>query len=180
MPQLVKHYALNRDTYAYATTVAPGYINVNIPGLQIVHYLITENNVPYFLSTLPDEVDGTPFVVPETEGEGMKVITQAEWDLEIQNFDNRQLEKRYQIIRNIRNEILKITDWIVIKAKEQEENLSLEFKTWRQNLRDIPNNNQFPTSFPTIPVELQNNQELEELYNQFYQIYQIDMINEPS
>jgi hypothetical protein len=48
--------------------------------------------------------------------------------------DERTLEQ----IRNTRDNLLNETDWKVIKASEQGEDLSEEFKTWRQNLRDIP------------------------------------------
>jgi len=34
--------------------------------------------------------------------------------------------------------LLNQTDWKIIKASEQGEELSEEFKTWRQNLRDVP------------------------------------------
>jgi hypothetical protein len=48
--------------------------------------------------------------------------------------DERTLEQ----IRNIRDNLLNKTDWKIIKASEQGEELSEEFKTWRQNLRDVP------------------------------------------
>ena len=47
-------------------------------------------------------------------------------------------ERALEQIRNIRDNLLNQTDWKVIKASEQGEELSEEFKTWRQNLRDIP------------------------------------------
>jgi len=46
----------------------------------------------------------------------------------------RQLAK----IREIRNRKLTETDWKVTSAKEQGTNLTTSFKTWRDNLRNIP------------------------------------------
>jgi hypothetical protein len=110
--------------------------------------------------------------------EGLKIITQQEWDTEIEEFDNRQQEKRYDILREIRDKILEITDWMAIKSLEQE-TLSAEFKTWRQTLRDLPNSSTFPTSFPTLPTELQNHTEIQELYNRFDEVRSIFMIQDP-
>tara|TARA_R100000789_G_scaffold85146_1_gene80959 strand:- start:83 stop:475 length:393 start_codon:yes stop_codon:yes gene_type:complete len=47
-------------------------------------------------------------------------------------------ERTLQEIRKIRDNILNKTDWKIIKASEQGEELSEEFKTWRQNLRNVP------------------------------------------
>jgi hypothetical protein len=41
-------------------------------------------------------------------------------------------------IRKIRNRKLTETDWKVISAKEKGTNLTTSFKTWRDNLRNIP------------------------------------------
>jgi hypothetical protein len=226
MTQLLKHYLLNRDTGAYALAIPSGYMNVNLEGLQIVHSLFTEDNVPYCLSTCPDTLEYSvtipeeqlteyqnnpditiisstqreievineeqnitqivydlvytkPYIVPETEGEGMKVITQQQWDDEITTFDNRQREKRYDILRKYRDRMLELTDWMVIRSTEQEEPLSLEFKTWRQELRNLPNSVEFPSGFPTLPTELQSNTELQELNNRFDEVRSVFMINDP-
>ena len=226
MSQLLKHYLINRDTGAYALAIPSGYMNVNLEGLQIVHSLFTEDNVPYCLSTCPDTLEYSvtipeeqlteyqnnsdititsstqreievineeqnitqivydlvytkPYIVPETEGEGMKVITQQQWDDEITTFDNRQREKRYDILRKYRDRMLELTDWMVIRSTEQEEPLSLEFKTWRQELRNLPNSVQFPSGFPTLPTELENHIEIQELNNRFDEVRSIVMINDP-
>lgn len=226
MTQLLKHYLINRDTGKYALTIPSGYMNVSLEGLQVVHRLFTENDVPYCLSTCLDtleysitipeeqlaeyqnnsditiissiqrEVELTikeevtteivydliytkPHIVPETEDEGMKVITQEEWDNEIAIFDNRQREKRYDILRKYRDSMLEITDWMVTRSMEQEEPLSLDFKTWRKELRNLPNNNEFPSGFPTLPSELQSHIEIQELYSKFDEVRSIFMINDP-
>mgnify|MGYP001149418972 CR=1 FL=1 len=43
-------------------------------------------------------------------------------------------------IRSIRNTLLKESDWIVTKSLETEQGVPLEWKTYRQQLRDITNN----------------------------------------
>ena len=67
---------------------------------------------------------------------------------------------------------------MAIKSLEQE-TLSAEFKTWRQTLRDLPNSSTFPTGFPTLPTELQNHTEIQELYNRFDEVRSIFMIQDP-
>ena len=129
--------------------------------------------------TVYDLVYTEPYVVPETEGEGLQVITQQEWDDVISEFDNRQQEKRYDILRDIRDKILEITDWMVIRDFEQQEAVSTEFKIWRQALRDLPNSIEFPSSFPTLPTELENNTEIQELYSRFDEVRRVFMINDP-
>lgn len=128
--------------------------------------------------TVYDVVYREPYIIQETEGEGLKIITQQKWDTEIEEFDNHQQEKRYDILRELRDRILEITDWIAIKSLEQE-SLSVEFKTWRQTLRDLPNSTTFPTSFPTLPTELQNHTKIQELYNRFDEVRSIFMIQDP-
>jgi hypothetical protein len=46
--------------------------------------------------------------------------------------------RKFDQVRDIRDTILSLTDWKVTKANEQGKELSEEFKTWRQNLRNIP------------------------------------------
>jgi hypothetical protein len=129
--------------------------------------------------TVYDVVYTEPYIVSQTEGEGLQVITQQEWDDTITEFDNRQEEKRYNILRDIRDKILEITDWIVIRDLEQQETVSQEFKTWRQELRNLPNRTEFPTFFPILPTELENNTEIQELYSKFYEVRGVFMINDP-
>jgi len=230
MSQLIKHYWINRDTGEWATDTYFGLMMPIIKGLKIEHELFTENNIPFFLSTIPeyheyevtilpeelleyqnnsditiisynerqievpvdnfgggdvrnqtvyDVVYREPYIINETTGEGLRVITQQQWDFEISNFDSIQQEKRYNILREIRDELLKITDWISIKSNELGSSLPLDFKIWRQSLRDLPNSVQFPSSFPDIPTILDGNKEIENLYNKFDNVRTIVMINDP-
>lgn len=112
------------------------------------------------------------------ETQGLWILTQEQWDAEIVSYDTRQKEKRYSIIREIREELLSLTDWLVIKAKEQGTNLTSEFKTWRQSLRDITTGD-FPTEFPTLPSSLQGNKTIENLYGRYNEVRNISMINNP-
>ena len=59
------------------------------------------------------------------------IIERKKW---LDETDDRKLNE----IRKIRDNIFNKTDWKIIKASEQGEELSEEFKTWRQNLRNIP------------------------------------------
>jgi hypothetical protein len=111
--------------------------------------------------------------------EGLQVLTQQQWDDEIAAYDARQEQKRYNILRPIRDEILFVTDWIVIKAKETGGTLSAGFKTWRQALRDLPDQTPFPTGFPTLPSNVENDPKVLALYARWSEVTSIPMINDP-
>ena len=78
----------------------------------------------------PKSVNGVLRAATESEAKQMATDRKGWAD----GTDGRNLDK----IREIRNDIFNKTDWKVIKSSEQGEDLSEEFKTWRQNLRDIP------------------------------------------
>jgi hypothetical protein len=78
----------------------------------------------------PKSVNGVLHLVTEDEAKEIATSRKAWKD----SADERTLEQ----IRNNRDGLLNQTDWKIIKAIEQGEDLSEEFKTWRQNLRDIP------------------------------------------
>lgn len=113
------------------------------------------------------------------ESEGLQILTQQEWDAEISTFDSHRTQERYDILREIRDRILELTDWVVIKDLEQSGSISVEFKTWRQDLRDLPNSQTFPTGFPTLPTELQGHSEINALYGRFDEVRSIPMIQDP-
>lgn len=173
MSQLLKHYWLNRDTGAWATDTRFGLMMPRISGLEVVYNLSDANDIPLMLSTCPDDV------VVEQVTPGIQVLTQQEWDAEITTYDSRQEQKRYNVLRPIRDEILFVTDWIVIKAKEQGTNLSAEFKNWRQALRDLPTQTPFPSGFPTLPAIVETDEKVLALYARWNEIRQIPMINDP-
>jgi hypothetical protein len=111
--------------------------------------------------------------------EGLQVFTQQQWDDEIAAYDARQEQKRYNILRPIRDELLFVTDWIVIKAKETGGTLSAGFKTWRQALRDLPDQTPFPTGFPPLPSIVENDPKVLSLYARWSEVTSIPMINDP-
>jgi hypothetical protein len=111
--------------------------------------------------------------------EGLQVFTQQQWDDEIAAYDTRQEQKRYNVLRPIRDEILFVTDWIVIKAKETGGTLSAGFKTWRQELRDLPEQSPFPTGFPTLASNVDNDSKVLALYARWNEVTSIPMINDP-
>jgi hypothetical protein len=113
------------------------------------------------------------------ESEGLQILTQQEWDAEISTFDSHRTQERYDVLREIRDRILELTDWMVIKDLEQSGSISVEFKTWRQDLRDLPNSQIFPTEFPTLPTELQGHSEINALYARFDEVKSIPMIHDP-
>lgn len=153
------------------TTSAEGLTDLqNRPGITIV----SSTEIP---EGLYDVVYQEAYVLEESDG--LQVLTQQEWDAEITTYDARQEQKRFNILRPIRDEILFVTDWIVIKAKEQETNLSVEFKTWRQALRDLPTQTPFPSGFPTLPAIVETDEKVLALYARWNEIRQIPMINDP-
>jgi hypothetical protein len=197
----VKYNLFTEDNIQYCLSTVPEYFEHEItvsqeqlteyqnnPNITVVSSTEKQVEVPNRpglesteetrVQTVYDVVYREPYIIQETEGEGLKIITQQEWDTEIEEFDNRQQDKRYDILRELRDRILEITDWIAIKSLEQEF-LSVEFKIWRQTLRDLPNSSTFPTGFPTLPTELQNHTKIQELYNRFDEVRSIFMIQDP-
>jgi len=118
-----------------------------------------------------------PYVV--TESVGLTTLSQAQWDSEISAYDTRQQNKRYDVLRINRDKMLEHTDWMVIKAKETGTNLTTAFKTWRQELRELPNSVGFPTAYPTLPSSLESDSQLQELMNTFDEVKSFQMINDP-
>lgn len=177
MTQLVKHYLVDRDNPSvFATTPEQftrplfGTMGPKIEGLEVVHTLTDENGIQFFLANCPDTT-----VINEVEG--LKVLTQAEWDAEIVAYDARQEAKRWGFIRKHRDELLTQTDWIVIKSKEQGTNLATAFKDWRQELRDLPSAATFPLTLPPAPTGVTVDQATYDAY--VAELRGVHMINDP-
>ena len=100
------------------------------------------------------------------ENDGLKILTQEQWDTEISNYDARQTEKRYGEIRIVRDEVLKDTDWIVTRTTENGGALSDEFKNWRQSLRDLPSVGITTDTFPATPNSIQVDTNITKDYSQ--------------
>ena len=56
----------------------------------------------------------------------------------LDDYRAKEHERKLEKIRTIRNKLLQDTDWKVTMAKEKGTTLSSGFKTWRENLRKIP------------------------------------------
>jgi hypothetical protein len=219
MAQLIKHYFINRETKAYAVDTKFGLMLPDIKGLDIIHRLTDENDIPYCLSTCPEYFEYTTTVSQEVlqelqsnpnitvvsssevsvEGEtlynvtyqeaytldqteGLSVISQEVWDGEVFVYDVRQTEKRIEVLRSIRDEILSASDWVVVKSSETGISLSDSFKVWRQSLRDLPSQDQvdFPSELPPIAVEVENDANVLGAYGRWGEVTSIHMINDPT
>jgi len=61
----------------------------------------------------------------------------AEYNLRIEEENNTRFKRHLNQLREIRNNILSKTDWYVTKAKENNEEVPANVKTYRQELRDL-------------------------------------------
>jgi hypothetical protein len=61
----------------------------------------------------------------------------AEYNLRIEEENNNRFPNYLKQLREIRNNILSKTDWYVTKAKENNEEVPANVKTYRQELRDL-------------------------------------------
>ena len=66
-------------------------------------------------------------------------------------------ETKLLMLRNLRNELLQESDWVVIKAQETSTSIPSDWTTYRQKLRDITKTYQSIHDkdfvFPTKPTE---------------------------
>jgi hypothetical protein len=177
MTQLIKHYWVDRDRPGvFATSPAQfqqpmfGVTGFQAEGLVGVHKLTDENEIEFFLSTVPNET-----VI--TEVEGLSILTQQEWDTEIDTYDTRQEAKRRNSVRKYRDQLLTETDWMVIRSTETGAALSQEFTDWRQELRDLPTVEPFPTEIPAAPVGVTVDQSIYDAY--IAELRGTHMVNDP-
>ena len=81
------------------------------------------------------------------------VVTESEIDL----IDPETAEQKLNNLRNRRNEVLSITDWVVIKEREEGGSVSnfADWKKYRQELRDITKTYKSldEVKWPTAPSE---------------------------
>jgi hypothetical protein len=61
----------------------------------------------------------------------------SEYNLRIEEENNTRFERYLNQLREIRNNLLSKTDWYVTKAKENNEEVPANVKTYRQELRDL-------------------------------------------
>tara|TARA_E500000331_G_C16989265_1_gene597073 strand:- start:170 stop:709 length:540 start_codon:yes stop_codon:yes gene_type:complete len=162
--------ATNGATYHEQLT---SYKDPVFGGINIVHRMKYENGIPYFLCTAVDGFDLASTVEPSN---GISSITEYEWNSIISAYDSEQEIKRYKYVREMRDDTLNISDMYVIKQVECNVAITTEFRTWRQELRDLPNGEDFPVNFPTAPSNV-----VGIITNGYYQtnLKSISMINDP-
>ena len=186
MPNLkgleIQHQLTTENDVPYCLSYVPEYfentVTTSAEGLQDLQNTVGITIVSSTATEDAFEVVYHQDNVLETS-EGLQVFTQQQWDDEIAAYDARQEQKRYNILRPIRDELLFVTDWIVIKAKETGGTLSAGFKTWRQALRDLPDQTPFPTGFPTLASNVENDPKVLALYARWSEVTSIPMINDP-
>ena len=123
------------------------YQEPSIDGITIVHRFNNDRiDIPYFLCTAADDFD-----VNSHSSSGISSLTSTEWNDIISTYDSSQEVKRYVLVREMRNEALDSSDMHVIKQVECNVAITTEFRTWRQELRDLPNGDGFPITWPTPP-----------------------------
>jgi hypothetical protein len=197
MPNLkgleIQYQLTTENEIPYCLSYVPEYfeytVTTSAEGLQDLENtsgitIVSSTEIP---APEPTEEDPNPQVSYEVvyhqdnvlePSEGLQILTQQQWDDEIAAYDARQEQKRYNILRPIRDELLFVTDWIVIKAQEQGTNLTEDFKTWRQALRDLPEQSPFPTGFPSLPSIVENDPKVLALYSRWNEVTSIPMIND--
>ena len=135
-----KHSLFTQERVPFFLSEVPDYFEyeVVVPQQEVIEYQnnlnitvisSTERQIEVSVSTRPDleQTEETrteivydvvyrkSHVLSETEGEGLKILTQQEWDDEISRFDSYRIQDRYNTLREIRDKILELTDWMVIK-----------------------------------------------------------------
>ena len=152
----IKAYLTHVDTGIGATDSASysdqkfKYREPNFPGITIVHRMDVDGPIPYFLCTAADDYD----IDTEHSSTGITSLTQSEWDNIINTYDSEQETIRYGLVRQMRNDALDESDMHVIKQVECNVPVTAEFRTWRQELRDLPNGDSFPINWPTPPSNI--------------------------
>ena len=174
------HICLSRvpEYFEYSKTVTPSVLTEYQNDSNITVVSSTERQVE---ERIIDEETGEPTGETTTVtlhdvtyretytivvNDGLKILTQEEWDTEISNYDARQTEKRYDEIRIIRDEVLKETDWIVTKTTEDGSVLTDEFKNWRTTLRDLPSVGITTDVFPASPSSVEVDTNITKDYSQ--------------
>ena len=147
----IKAYLTHVDTGIGATDTASysdqrfKYREPNFPDVTIVHRMDVDGPIPYFLCTATDNYD----MDTEDPLTGITSMTQSEWDNVINTYDSEQEIKRYASVREMRDNALDESDMHVIKQVECNVAITTEFRDWRQELRDLPNGDSFPVTWPT-------------------------------
>jgi len=149
----IKSHLIHKETGIGATNASTYHHQLNsyqepssISGINILYRMNYDDGIPYFLCTATDD-----FNVNSHSSSGVSSITSTEWNDIIDTYDSNQETKRYTLVREMRNDALDTSDIYVIKQVECNVAITTEFRDWRQELRDLPNGDSFPVTWPTPP-----------------------------
>jgi hypothetical protein len=78
---------------------------------------------------------------------------QAQLDIERADFASKSGERKLDIIRGLRSDRLKETDWMGFDDVTMPENI----KTWRQSLRDLPQDNTTEEQYDLLLARVDGN-----------------------
>ena len=174
----IKSHLIHKTTGIGATNAATYHEQLtsyqepsSIGGINILHRLNYDDGIPYFLCTATDD-----FNVNSHSSSGVSSITSTEWNSIINTYDSNQELERYILVREMRDDALNESDMHVIKQVECNVAITTEFRDWRQELRDLPNGDSFPVTWPTPPSNV-----VGIITNGEYQttLKSIHMINDP-
>lgn len=182
----IVHQLTDDNDIPYCLSTCPEYFEYseNVSGERLQELqndtnvtVVSSSEVSVDGETLHSVVYQRAYVLEQTEG--LSVITQQEWDTEVSTYDAKQLQKRIEVLRSVRDEILSSSDWVVVKSSETGVALSTEFKDWRQSLRDLPSQQVFPSELPAIHSDVQNDVKVLGAYGRWGEVTSIPMINDP-
>lgn len=147
-------------------------VTKGVPETYSIRQLIRDNPQTSFPKSIPNAILAAYNVFPLTPTdqpnydivtqnltEGRAVFVEGEW---VQVWDvveapaeevQQRTDDQAQYVRKERNRLLKDTDWVVITAYEQNQSTPEVWAVYRQQLRDIPEQEGFPfnVTWPTQP-----------------------------
>lgn len=103
----------------------------------------------------PEEITAAGFTGPYTQPSYNSKTEVLDWDGEnyfIRSYNTQELEEQWNKIREQRNQLLKDSDWTQISDYDLELNNKEQWSNYRQELRDLPENqtNPFDIVWPII------------------------------
>lgn len=129
--------------------------NISFPKVLNNTFLIQRNIHPVYEDVKPDydsitqilSKKSTPVLVEDKWTVGWDIVEKSQ-----ETIDNEKVALENKI-RSIRDEKLAETDWVALKALEDGISVPQEWKDYRQALRDIPTQTDFPyvVTWPTKP-----------------------------
>lgn len=115
--------------------------NISFPKALTDELLASYSIYPY---TRPDHPYYDPLIAKVVDG-NFEQDSDGKWVLPY-IIEQAPLKDAERNVRSNRDSLLQETDWIVVKSYERNENISAEWTTYRQALRDISTQAGFPYS----------------------------------